>query len=152
MVLHMAAYIAKLNLLSSSSHSLSPMVASLVLPFLLKLSFGFTIVRRTYSDLLHASRLFLFQVGRIAFEREVADNIGNNRSRLERALRLISERVTLVRRSQVLPSDNEDSFLTLSMIALWTTCMASSFPFFFPFFSWLGDSRICNYINLMKFV
>ncbi|KAF3448335.1 hypothetical protein FNV43_RR09048 [Rhamnella rubrinervis] len=106
------------------------MVASLVLPFMLKLCFSFKLVRQTYSDLLHASRLFLFQLGRIAFDRrEVPDhnvNIGNsssNRSRLDRALRLVQERVAHVRRSQGLqPSDHDDhhqdSLYTLSMTAL----------------------------------
>lgn len=137
MGLQMVAYLAKLKLLSNSSHiTLSPMVAGLVWPFMLKLCFSFKLVRQTYSDLLHSSRLFLFQLGRIAFDpTELPDhnfNIGNNngnRSRLERALRLVQERVAHVRRSQGLPSSDhddhhQDSLHTLSMLALWsqTSC------------------------------
>uniref|UniRef100_A0A2N9GGW6 Uncharacterized protein n=1 Tax=Fagus sylvatica TaxID=28930 RepID=A0A2N9GGW6_FAGSY len=82
MVLPMLA-LAKLKLLSPS-HSLSPMVTSLVWPFLLKMSFSFRIVRGAYTDLVLASRLFFFQLGQIALNPEPA--FGNT-TRLERALR-----------------------------------------------------------------
>ncbi|GMY30016.1 Zinc finger protein [Fagus crenata] len=106
--------LAKLQLLSPS-HSLSPMVTSLVWPFLLKMSFSFRIVRGAYTDLVLASRLFFFQLGQIALNPEPA--FGNT-TRLERALRLVYQRVIRTTRSQAPPLDDDDSFHTLSMFAL----------------------------------
>ncbi|KAK4557851.1 hypothetical protein RGQ29_007561 [Quercus rubra] len=112
MGLHLVA-IAKLKLLSPS-HSLNPMVSSLVWPFLLKLSFSFRLVRRAHTDVVHASRLFVFQLGQIFLNPE--PTFGNN-TRLERALRLVFQRVTRTSRSQA-PLVDEDNFHTLSMLAL----------------------------------
>ena len=112
MGLHLVA-IAKLKLLSPS-HSLNPMVSSLVWPFLLKLSFSFRLVRRAHTDVVRASRLFVFQLGQIFLNPE--PTFGNN-TRLERALRLVFQRVTRTSRSQA-PLVDEDNFHTLSMLAL----------------------------------
>ncbi|KAJ4712750.1 Decaprenyl diphosphate synthase [Melia azedarach] len=91
MGLHMVA-LAKLNLLSSAAHGISPAIlAGLVCPFVLKFTFSFRFIRQAYVDVLYASRLFVFQLGQIAFESEPA--AGYN-SRWERAIRLISQRVT----------------------------------------------------------
>ncbi|KAL4602478.1 hypothetical protein ACB092_10G055400 [Castanea dentata] len=114
MGLHLVA-IAKLKFLSPSpSHSLNPIVSSLVWPFLLKLSFSFILVRRAHTDVVHASRLFVFQLGQIFSNPE--PTFGNN-NRLERALRLVFQRVTRTSRSQALLVD-EDNFHILSMLAL----------------------------------
>ncbi|GMY30014.1 Decaprenyl diphosphate synthase [Fagus crenata] len=113
MVLHMVA-LAKLKLLSHSHNLISPMVTSLVWPFLLKLSFSFRFIRRAYTDLVHASRTFFFQLRQIALNPEPA--LGNT-TRLERALQLVYQRVTRTRRSQAQPLD-DDNFHTLSMFAL----------------------------------
>ena len=112
MGLHLVA-IATLKLLSPS-HSLNPMVSSLVWPFLLKLSFSFRLVRRAHTDVVRASRLFVFQLGQIFLNPE--PTFGNN-TRLERALRLVFQRVTRTSRSQA-PLVDEDNFHTLSMLAL----------------------------------
>ncbi|KAB1217014.1 hypothetical protein CJ030_MR4G021307 [Morella rubra] len=106
------AALLKLNLLSRS-HSLSPIVTSLVWPFVLKLS-GFRFVPRTCTDVVHAWRLFLFQLGQIIFNTEPA--FGTN-SRLERAMRLVSQRVTQATQSQS-PQSDANNFLTLSMVVL----------------------------------
>ncbi|KAK9274566.1 hypothetical protein L1049_021815 [Liquidambar formosana] len=105
-------FIAKLNRLSTSN-SLSPIVGSLVWPFLLKL-FGFGLIGRTCTDIVYALRLFTFQMGHIAFGAELR---GRNSTRWDRALRLIHERVTHARRSPTSQSD-EHSLHTLTMLAL----------------------------------
>ncbi|KAG2677625.1 hypothetical protein I3843_12G108400 [Carya illinoinensis] len=106
--------LAKLKLLSATYTTPSPLVTSLVWPFLLKLSFSFGLARRTYIDVVYAARLFFFQLGQIAFDTQPA--LGHN-SRVERALRLVYQRVTHASRSQARELD-ADNFHTLSMIAL----------------------------------
>ena len=123
--------LAKLKLLSPS-HSLSPMVTSSVWPFLLKMSFSFRIVRGAYTDLVLASRLFFFQLGQIALNPEPA--LGNT-TRLERALRLVYQRVIRTTRSQAPPLDDDDSFHTLSMFALWVHVH-------------IGWESLCHYLSL----
>ena len=113
MGLHLVA-LAKLNLLSSS-HSFTPLVAGLIFPFVLKLSFRLGIARRVYIDLIDASRLFFFQLSQIAFEAD--QPAPANGDRWQRALRLVCQRITHVRRSPVGQSD-EDSFHTLTMLSL----------------------------------
>ncbi|KAK9275319.1 hypothetical protein L1049_022582 [Liquidambar formosana] len=107
--------LAKLNLLSTSSQSLSPMVASLVWPFVLKLTFSFRLIRRTYTDVIYSIRLFSFQMGQIAFDTELGLR---NTTRWERALRLVYERVTNAGRSPSPSQSDEDSLHALSMLAL----------------------------------
>ncbi|CAK9173217.1 unnamed protein product [Ilex paraguariensis] len=108
--------LAKLKLITTS-HSVCPMVAGLAWAFVLKLSFSITKLgplRRVYADVLNGFRLFLFQMGQISLN---AAPTSSNRTRWERALRLVRERLTQVTRSPALESD-EDSLHTLSMIAL----------------------------------
>nr|KYP55354.1 hypothetical protein KK1_001566 [Cajanus cajan] len=76
MGLHMVA-LAKLHL--------RPAAIGLACPLLLKLLMGFRIFR---DDALHQSRLFLFQLGQIAFSSEA------HLARMERALRLIWRTLT----------------------------------------------------------
>lgn len=125
MGLPMVAHLAKFKLLCNPSHTaLSPAVTVLVWPFMLKLCFSFKLVRQAYSDLVRGTRLFLFQLGRIAFDRgEVpADHVNGNGHRFERALRLVNERLAHLRTPQGLrPSDDDhsqDSLAVLSMFAL----------------------------------
>ncbi|XWS49737.1 hypothetical protein CRYUN_Cryun12cG0028500 [Craigia yunnanensis] len=83
MGLHLVA-LAKLHLLSPS-HSFTPVVAGLICPFVLKISFSSRIVRRVYIDVIVASRLFFFQLSQIVFD---ADRPAlSNGDRWRRALR-----------------------------------------------------------------
>ncbi|EOY24345.1 Uncharacterized protein TCM_015972 isoform 2, partial [Theobroma cacao] len=106
--------LAKLYLLSPS-RSFTPLPAGFICPFVLKLSFSLRIVRRVYIDVIDASRLFLFQLSQIAFEAD--QPAPENGDRWERALRLVCQRITHVRRSPMGQSD-EDSFRTLTMLSL----------------------------------
>ncbi|KAE8055903.1 hypothetical protein FH972_012714 [Carpinus fangiana] len=114
MVLPMLA-LAKLNLLSQP-RSLSPFVSSLVLPFLLKLSFSFPLVTRNCVGVVDASRLFFFQLGQIAFGSADQSAFGGG-SRLERALRLVHRSRSHARRPQA-PQIEDDSLHALSMFVL----------------------------------
>ncbi|KAK2649066.1 hypothetical protein Ddye_016555 [Dipteronia dyeriana] len=114
--------LAKLKyVLMSPSHraTITPLLATLICPFLLKFSYSFKLIRRGYIDLLHASRLFAFQLQQIAFNTEppLPRMGGNVSSRWERALRLVCQRITHVRRSPPTQSD-EDSFHTLTVVSL----------------------------------
>ncbi|XVF51736.1 hypothetical protein PTKIN_Ptkin04bG0208900 [Pterospermum kingtungense] len=114
MGLHLVA-LAKLHLLSPSH---TPLVASLFCPFVLKLSFSSSIVRRVYFDVTDATRLFFFQLSQIVFEPDHQPAPGNaGDSRWERALRLVCQRITHARRSPAGQSD-EDSLHTLTMLSL----------------------------------
>ncbi|OAY60026.1 hypothetical protein MANES_01G080400v8 [Manihot esculenta] len=107
----------KLGLSFSSSHAVvSPFLPSLICPFVIKLACRLGMVRRAYSDIIYASRLFIFQLGRIAFEDSNQDQAFGNR--LGRALRLVSQRVIRTRRSPATTQSDEDSFHALSMFSL----------------------------------
>ncbi|KAE9597450.1 hypothetical protein Lal_00029964 [Lupinus albus] len=83
MVMHMMVAIAKLHL-HLSSHTLRPVVAGLAYPVVLKLFISsFRLFR---DEALHQSRLFLFRISHIFFNREVPLSIG---ARLEHAVRLM---------------------------------------------------------------
>ncbi|KAK8266501.1 hypothetical protein V6Z12_D12G250700 [Gossypium hirsutum] len=113
MALHLVA-LAKLHLLSPS-HSASPLIASLICSFLLEISSRLSVLRRVYIDVFHAARLFFFQLSQIALE---ADHPApSNGHRWQRALRLVCQRITHVRRSPPAQSD-EASFHTLTMLSL----------------------------------
>lgn len=113
MGLHLIALL-KLKLLSSSSHTCTPLVANLIWPFLIKLSYSFRFVHGAYADLIHASRLFFFQLRQITFDSHQEDPA--NATRLERAVRLVHRRLRRSSRSQIV---DDDSLHTLSMLALW---------------------------------
>ncbi|XVF52620.1 hypothetical protein PTKIN_Ptkin05aG0032900 [Pterospermum kingtungense] len=108
--------IAKLHLLSHCHKSFTPLLAGLICPFLLKLSFGFGVPRGVYTDVVEASRLFFFQLNQIAFDADHQPAPGR-RHRWQRALRLVCQRITHVRRSPAEQLDDE-SFHTLSMLSL----------------------------------
>ncbi|GFZ16520.1 hypothetical protein Acr_25g0009290 [Actinidia rufa] len=109
--------LAKLNMTTGGhSSGLAPVVASLVWPFILKLSFGLRPLQQTSTNLLHASRLFFFQLSQIVFNAESNQSQG---SRFERAVRLVYQRFARTTRPSPPDSDeDEDSLHTLSMIAL----------------------------------
>ncbi|KAB2018102.1 hypothetical protein ES319_D08G206100v1 [Gossypium barbadense] len=110
--------LAKLHLLTPAHSISAPLLAGFICPFVVKLAFRFRIVRRVYIDMLYATRLFFFQLSQIAFDaggdRQPSPGDGE---RWQRALRLVSERITHVRRSPVADSD-EDSFHTLTVLSL----------------------------------
>ncbi|EEF33452.1 uncharacterized protein LOC8265550 [Ricinus communis] len=125
MGLPVVALCAKFKFLSLSSHNVvvSPLLASFLCPFLVKLACSLRLVRRASSDVIYASRLFTFQLGRIAFD--VSGGTGNNQqeavlglgNRWGRAVRLICQRITLAIRSPATTHD-DDSFHALSMFSL----------------------------------
>ncbi|KAL0446298.1 UNVERIFIED_CONTAM: hypothetical protein Slati_1757700 [Sesamum latifolium] len=81
--------LAKLSLAGGAAHQgLTPLVTALVLPFVLKFCFSFRPLHDTCSDMMHAMRLFVFQMGEIAFGREPT---GAGDVRWQRAVRLVRE-------------------------------------------------------------
>ncbi|CAL0313739.1 unnamed protein product [Lupinus luteus] len=83
MGVHMMVAIAKLHL-QLSDHTLRPIVAGLAYPVMLKLFMSsFRLFR---DEALYQSRLFLFRISHIFFNREVPLSIG---ARLERGVRLL---------------------------------------------------------------
>ncbi|RDX94696.1 hypothetical protein CR513_22888, partial [Mucuna pruriens] len=112
MGLHMVALV-KLHL-QVTSHGLRPAVVGLACPLLLKLLMGFRIFR---DDALYQSRLFLFQLGQIAFNTEAQLS---NVARMERALDFIWR--TLTPSPTTSPSEDsqlaQQSLHDLSMLAL----------------------------------
>ncbi|KAF5734897.1 hypothetical protein HS088_TW15G00394 [Tripterygium wilfordii] len=113
MGLHMLALASKINFLSVS-HSVAPVLVSLICPFALKVAFSVGIVRRGYADLVYAARLFFFQMSQIALDREPSLSSGGS-TRWERVVRLVYQRVAHARRTTV---SDADSFHTLSVITL----------------------------------
>ncbi|OIS97416.1 hypothetical protein A4A49_09147 [Nicotiana attenuata] len=123
--------IGKINLMATSSHSLSsPLLVSLLWPFILKLAaFSCRPIGQVYSDLVYSLRLFSFQMSQITFNTTTDQSTGGSggnsggsgggggNTRWERAVRLICERITLARHSQFSETD-EESFRDFSMIAL----------------------------------
>lgn len=119
--------LAKLNAVFTSQTTLTPLLAGLVWPFLVKLSFGSRLVRETYIDVVHASSLFFFQLRQIAVEAEQLPTTGaastsasssGGGSRWERAVRLVYRSVTRARRSMPTSVEDEDSLHALSLLAL----------------------------------
>ncbi|KAM7491213.1 hypothetical protein LguiA_034134 [Lonicera macranthoides] len=108
--------LAKLNLIANSQTSFStPLLATLIGPFLFRLFLNFRPIRRVYNNIIHNWRLFFFQLDQIAFH---SDHVpaGTGR-RFQRAVRLVSDRISQARRPSTLEFD-EDSLHALSMIAL----------------------------------
>ncbi|KAI5328369.1 PREDICTED: MANES_02G039300 [Prunus dulcis] len=121
---HTAIVATTLKLKSlSTSHStlITPLLTGLICPFVLKLSFSFSLVHQTYSDLIHQSRLFFFQLNEIAAADNFDDDLQQQRPAatrsLQRALRLLQQAVTHQRNSQASELD-EHSIHDLSMVAL----------------------------------
>lgn len=106
----------KLKILASTSQTLSfsPFITCLVGPFVLKVLLNLRTLPSVYDDVSHASRLFLFQINQIVFHIR-QDDLGD-RSRWERAIRVLSEMIMNSRRST--QSDDARSLHDLSMITL----------------------------------
>lgn len=136
-VLHLAL-VAKFNLMATTNQmSLTPLLTSLLCPFMLKVFFSFRPLREALYDTAYGVRLFIFQMGQIAFGPEqeplinstpaAAADTGSNTHpsppppqgmmRWERALRLVYERLTRTRHPQFAETD-EESLLALSVLAL----------------------------------
>ncbi|KAK1378232.1 hypothetical protein POM88_024976 [Heracleum sosnowskyi] len=102
MGLHLMALV-KLKFLASTSHTISftPYVSCLICPFVLKIFLNSRTLSQVYEDVSHASRLLLFQFSQAFNVRQ--EDLGD-RSRWERALRSVYERISGSLRS---PSLNE---------------------------------------------
>lgn len=105
--------LAKLNLITATAAhgGASPLVAGLLVwPFVLRLSFNIRPLHQAYTDLVHASRLFFFQMGQIAFSNgsTTAGPGDSSRTRWARAIRLVYRRITDTRWSLVSDSDEEN--------------------------------------------
>ncbi|KAK9716379.1 hypothetical protein RND81_06G229300 [Saponaria officinalis] len=131
--------IANLKLAKAATHGCTPLVLSLILPFILRMSCSVRIIRQSYIDLFYSSRLFMFQLTQIVLDDNNNSNNNNNNiegsndnrvgsrdisrggARWDRALRLVSERLIRTRRhlaSMRYDDDDEVSFHDFSMIAL----------------------------------
>ncbi|KAI3453472.1 hypothetical protein Pfo_010135 [Paulownia fortunei] len=134
MALPMVA-LAKLSLIAAAHHGVTPLVTALLWPFVLKFSFSFRPLHEGCTDMMHALRLFFFQMGQIATNREPSSG-GAGGVRWQRALRLVFERVIHARRAQS-TADGEDSLLILCGLQLllklcigWSgrQCIRNSIP------------------------
>ncbi|KAB2632462.1 hypothetical protein D8674_028709 [Pyrus ussuriensis x Pyrus communis] len=103
----------------STSHSIA-VLTGLIWPFVLKLSFSFRLVHQTSSEIIHAWRLFFFQLNQIAAV-DLDDDANHHHrqpaTRLQRTLRLLQRTVTQERQSEALELD-EQSIHALTMVAL----------------------------------
>lgn len=103
--------LAKLSLTATSHGSLTPVVSTLLLPFLLKVSLSLRPVRQFCTDIGRDLRLFFFQMA------EITSNSHGNGARWERALRLVHERLTRTRHARIL-DDEEENLHFVSMLSL----------------------------------
>ncbi|KAL2525166.1 Uncharacterized protein Adt_10220 [Abeliophyllum distichum] len=101
--------LAKLSLTATSHGVLTPVVATLLWPFLLKVSFSLRPLRQLCTDMIHDLRLFFFQMGEITSN---SDGIG---ARFDRALRLVHGRITRVTHARFLDQDEESLHLVSSL-------------------------------------
>ncbi|KAL6526321.1 hypothetical protein OROMI_029961 [Orobanche minor] len=111
MALPMAA-LANLSLMVATKVGPFPVVTALLWPFVLKLSFSFRPLREGCTDMLHAMRLFFFQMGHIILDREP-----NGGMQWRRAFRLVNERIIRARGVQSTVAD-EESLVAVSILAL----------------------------------
>lgn len=119
--------LAKLKLTLVASHSLAPILAGgLICRFLLKLSLGIRLFRRSdYADVAQASSLFFFQLRQIVVDSGRPAS-PRDESRLTRAVRLVCRSMESVRRSVAAQegggggggNGDAGSLHTLSMITL----------------------------------
>uniref|UniRef100_A0A0V0GNA6 Putative ovule protein n=1 Tax=Solanum chacoense TaxID=4108 RepID=A0A0V0GNA6_SOLCH len=105
--------ILKLNLRASSLSLNTPLIISLLCPFIIRLAAcSFKPLHQIHYNLVHSMRLFLFQMSQITFNSQPPAP-----TRWERAVRLVYERFTRARHTQFREMD-EESLRALSMIAL----------------------------------
>ncbi|KAL3499581.1 hypothetical protein ACH5RR_038674 [Cinchona calisaya] len=118
--------LAKLKLITITHHHVclgTPIIVSLLGPFLLKFFFTtFRPLQQAFINTIYSSRLFIFQMGQIINSNSEPPGFSNGpgtgtSTRWQRALRLVNERLTLARHSQVTESD-EESLRALSVLAL----------------------------------
>ncbi|PIM97786.1 hypothetical protein CDL12_29742 [Handroanthus impetiginosus] len=109
--------LAKLGVMAATHHGLTPLVTALLWPFLLKFSFSFRPLHQGCADMMYSVRLFIFQMGQIAFDTEPSGGAAAVGMRWRRALRLVYQRVAHVRHAQSNAS-GEESLVALSMLAL----------------------------------
>ncbi|XAR54949.1 hypothetical protein NMG60_11030296 [Bertholletia excelsa] len=114
MGLHLVA-LAKLHLATAAAQGGCPVLASLVWPFVLKLSCSISPVRRDYVNVLYAWRLFFFRLSQIVLNAE--PGLGD-RTRWHRALRLVCEWFNQARRAPAGLESDPESFRAFSMLSL----------------------------------
>ncbi|KAL3366042.1 hypothetical protein AABB24_010936 [Solanum stoloniferum] len=106
--------ILKLNLRASSLSLNTPLIISLLCPFIIRLAAcSFKPLHQIHYNLVYSMRLFFFQMSQITFNSQPPAAP----TRWERAVRLVYERFTRARHTQFQEMD-EESLRTLSMIAL----------------------------------
>ncbi|KAK4355919.1 hypothetical protein RND71_024890 [Anisodus tanguticus] len=110
--------VLKLNLIASSRNLNTPLIVSLLCPYLIRLAAcSFKPLHQIYSNLIHSVRLFFFQMSQITLHSQPPPLASRRTMRWERAVRLVYERLTRARHSQFWETD-EESLHALSMIAL----------------------------------
>ncbi|MFS7962346.1 hypothetical protein Hanom_Chr08g00725561 [Helianthus anomalus] len=106
--------VAKVKLLGISqlhTFTATPILASLIWPFCLKLLLSLRPIKDIAESMAQDSSLFVFQLGRIISSPEVVGR------RWDRIVRLAHERIDAARQSVALVN-HDDGFHTLSMVAL----------------------------------
>ncbi|KAJ0602795.1 hypothetical protein HanPI659440_Chr03g0133821 [Helianthus annuus] len=108
--------IAKVKLLGFSKFhrvTTTPLLATLLWPFFLKLLMSLRPIQEIVNSMVHDSRLFMFQLSQIIH----LDDIGEGERRLSRVRRLLHNRLANTGRSIAFVED-EHSLHTVSMVAL----------------------------------
>ncbi|KAI5655707.1 hypothetical protein M9H77_32894 [Catharanthus roseus] len=107
----------KLLIAANQTATITPMITTLLWPFLLKLFFSFRPLHEALLDITYGLRLFLFQMGQIAFGSDPSAAAAHGGMRWERALRLVYERLIRTRHPRFSESE-EESLRALSVLAL----------------------------------
>lgn len=108
----------KLLIAANQTATITPMITTLLWPFLLKLFFSFRPLHEALLDITYGLRLFLFQMGQIAFGSDPpAAATAHGGMRWERAFRLVNERLIRTRHPRFSESE-EESLRALSVLAL----------------------------------
>ncbi|KAK4365858.1 hypothetical protein RND71_013738 [Anisodus tanguticus] len=109
--------VLKLNLIASSRSLNTPLIVSLLCPYLIRLAAcSVKPLHQIYSNLVHSVRLFFFQIRQITLNSQPPP-ASRTTMRWQRAVRLVYERLTRARQSQFWETD-EESLRALSMISL----------------------------------
>ncbi|KAF5816244.1 hypothetical protein HanXRQr2_Chr03g0132201 [Helianthus annuus] len=108
--------IAKVKILGLSKFhrvTTTPLLATLLWPFFLKLLMSLRPIQDIVNSMVHDSRLFMFQLSQIIH----LDDIGEGERRFSRVRRLLHNRLVNTGRSIAFVED-EHSLHTVSMVAL----------------------------------
>uniref|UniRef100_M1B2X9 Uncharacterized protein n=1 Tax=Solanum tuberosum TaxID=4113 RepID=M1B2X9_SOLTU len=109
--------VLKLNLRASSVSLNTPLIISLLCPFIIRLAAcSFKPLHQIHYNLVHSMSLFLFQMSQITFNSQ-PPAAPRSTTRWGRAVRLVYERFTRARHIQFHETD-EESLRDLSIIAL----------------------------------